>query len=113
MKEYLLYPGCSMEYSARAYADSLEAIRATIGIDLREIEDWNCCGATEYLGISRTPAYALIARNLAIASKSTNGTKDLVAPCSACYLNLAKADYYMREQPELGRTVGEAIAAGQ
>lgn len=112
MKEYLLYPGCSMEYSARAYYDSLKAISKPMGIELKEIEDWNCCGATEYLGISRTPAYALIARNLAIAAQAANGTRELVAPCSACYLNLTKADHHMREQPLLGQRVNEALAAG-
>jgi len=112
MKEYLLYPGCSMEYSARAYDDSLRAISPQLGLQLTEIEDWNCCGATEYLGISRTPAYALIARNLAIASQATSGCRELVAPCSACYLNLYKADHYMREQPSLGQNVNEALAGG-
>jgi len=112
MKDFLLYPGCSMEYSARAYAKSLDAVSKTLGMHLKEIEDWNCCGATEYLGISRTPAYALIARNLAIGARMANGSKELVAPCSACYLNLAKADHYMREQPELGANVNEALGAG-
>jgi heterodisulfide reductase subunit B len=113
MKDYLLYPGCSMEASARAYNDSLKAISGPIGLNLTEIEDWNCCGATEYLGISTTPAYALIARNLALASKAANGTRRLLAPCSACYLNLAKADHYMKEDPGLNRRVNEALAAGQ
>ena len=112
MKDYLLYPGCSMETSARAYYDSLKAIAKPIGLNLKEIEDWNCCGATEYLGISLTPAYSLIARNLALAEAAANGTRKLVAPCSACYLNLTKADHYMKEQPKLGRRVNEALAAG-
>lgn len=113
MKNYLLYPGCSMEASARAYSDSLNAISGLIGLNLQEIEDWNCCGATEYLGISTTPAYALIARNLAIASKAADGTRRLLAPCAACYLNLAKADRNMKEDPALGRRVNQALAAGQ
>jgi heterodisulfide reductase subunit B len=112
MKQYLLYPGCSMEHSARAYEKSLNAVSAPLDIQLHELEDWNCCGATEYLGISLTPAYALIARNLAIGAKAANGTRELVAPCSACYLNLAKADHYMSEQPALGEKVNEALAAG-
>jgi heterodisulfide reductase subunit B len=112
MKDYLLYPGCSMETSARAYYDSLKAISKPIGLNIKEIEDWNCCGATEYLGISLTPAYALIARNLALAANASTGNQELVAPCSACYLNLAKADHYMREQPKLGKMVNEALAAG-
>jgi len=112
MSKYLLYPGCSMETSARAYYDSLKAIANPINLELQEIDDWNCCGATEYLGISLTPAYALISRNLALASEQSNGKRTVVAPCSACYLNLAKADYYMREQPKLATKVNEALAAG-
>ncbi len=112
MAKYLLYPGCSMESSAKAYSDSLVAVAKPIGLELEEVKDWNCCGATEYLGISLTPAYALITRNLALASKQANGSKTVVAPCSACYLNLAKADYYMQEQPKLGVMVNEALKAG-
>jgi heterodisulfide reductase subunit B len=112
MNEYLLYPGCSMESSARAYHESLLAIVEPLGIDLKEITDWNCCGATEYLGINLIPAYSLIARNLALAARQKNGTSTVVAPCSACYLNLAKADYYMAERPALGDKVNEALAAG-
>jgi heterodisulfide reductase subunit B2 len=112
MKEYLYYPGCSMESNAIAYAESLNAISKPLELNLKEIEDWNCCGATEYVGISLTPAYALITRNLALASKQFDGNRTVVAPCSACYLNLAKADYYMRERPALEANVNEALAAG-
>jgi len=112
MNDYILYPGCSMETSARAYYDSLMAVANVIGLNFKEIEDWNCCGATEYLGISLTPAYALIARNLALATDASNGTRSVVAPCSACYLNLSKADFHMRERPKLGQMVNEALAAG-
>jgi heterodisulfide reductase subunit B len=102
-----------MEHSARAYQDSINAISVPLGLRLTEIEDWNCCGATEYLGLSVTPAYALIARNLAIASKTAGISRDLVAPCSACYLNLARADHYMKEEPGLEGRVNEALAAGK
>jgi heterodisulfide reductase subunit B len=112
MDKYILYPGCSMESSAKAYYDSLLKIAPVIGLQLQEIDDWNCCGATEYLGISLTPAYSLIARNLAIAATQANGNHTVIAPCSACYLNLAKADFHMRERPKLGMMVNEALAAG-
>ena len=58
-----------MESSARAYDESLKAIYKKLGFDLEEIKDWNCCGATEYLSIDLLPAYSLISRNLALASK--------------------------------------------
>ena len=112
MKKYLYYPGCSMDSSGRAYAESLHTILEPLDLHFEEIDDWNCCGATEYLGINLIPAYSLIARNLALASKQIDGTRTVVAPCSACYLNLAKADYYMQERPALGTKVNEALGAG-
>jgi heterodisulfide reductase subunit B len=101
-----------MDTSARAYHESLMAVAEPLGLHLEEIRDWNCCGATEYVGVSLTPAYALISRNLALASLQTNDTRTVVAPCSACYLNLAKADHYMRESPVLAEKVNTALTAG-
>ncbi len=112
MNNYLFYPGCSMESSAKAYQASLEAICPALGINLQEIEDWNCCGATEYLSLDLLPAYSLIARNLALAEKQANGNKTLMAACSACFLNLSKADHYMGEDKAFGKKVNEALAAG-
>ena len=112
MSKFMFYPGCSMEASAKAYNESLLQILEPLGVEFQTLEDWNCCGATEYVGISLTPAYALIARNLALAAEQAKGTDILVASCSACYLNLAKADHYMAERPLLDTNVNKALAAG-
>jgi len=112
MSDYLYYPGCSMASSARAYGSSLEAVCDTLGLRLREVDDWNCCGATEYLGLSQARAYALISRNLALAEQQRDGARTLVAPCSACFVNLAKTEHYLRADPNLSRNVNTALAAG-
>jgi heterodisulfide reductase subunit B len=112
MNKYLFYPGCSMEASAKAYNESMQEILRPLGLDFQVVDDWNCCGATEYVSISLTPAYSLIARNLALAVKQADGADTVVASCSACYLNLAKADHYMEERPLLGRNVNTALSAG-
>lgn len=112
MNKYLFYPGCSMESNAKAYMESMHTILEPLNIHFEDIDDWNCCGATEYLGINLIPAYSLIARNLALASNQINGTHTIAASCSACYLNLSKADHYMQERPSLGVKVNEALAAG-
>lgn len=112
MSKYLFYPGCSMERSARPYLDSAMAIRADIDIELEDVQDWNCCGATEYTSVARIPAFSLIGRNLALASQQANGTDTLVAGCSACYLNLAKTDHTLREDANLKNLVDQALAAG-
>ncbi|HVO70780.1 MAG TPA: heterodisulfide reductase-related iron-sulfur binding cluster, partial [Aggregatilineaceae bacterium] len=75
MSKYLFYPGCSLQRSARSYMDSLMAIRERIGIELEEIRDWNCCGATEYIAIHHLASYALVGRNLALAAQQVDGTR--------------------------------------
>lgn len=112
MSKYLFYPGCSMERSARPYLDSTLAIRDDLDLELEDVKDWNCCGATEYFAIARVPSYALIGRNLALASQQVDGSDTLVAGCSACYLNLAKTDHYMGEDAKLNELVNESLAAG-
>jgi heterodisulfide reductase subunit B len=107
---YGYYPGCSMTNTARPYEVSTRAIAGELGLVFDEVEDWNCCGATEYMALNKTAAYALIGRNLALAEQE--GMKELVAPCSACYLNLRKTDYYMKKYKPLAKATNEALAAG-
>ena len=112
MKKYLFYPGCSLDKNARSYYDSLMEIRGELGMEFEEVDDWNCCGATEYGSIHRLGSFALQGRNLALAEKQSNGTRTLTAPCSACYLNLAKTEHYMRKDKHLAGKVNEALDAG-
>jgi heterodisulfide reductase subunit B2 len=110
--KYIFYPGCSMEKSASAYTDSMRELQKPLDIDLVEIEDWNCCGATEYASEYALASHALVGRNLALAAQKKNGTDTLMAACSACYLNLSKTDHYMEQYPDVSKKVNTALAAG-
>ena len=112
MRQFLYYPGCSMDGTGRAYGDSLAIVCDRLGIGLEEIDDWNCCGAFEYFAISQDRAYALVARNLALAEQQRNGANTVVAPCSACFLNLAKTDYTLRTDKRLTARLNDALSAG-
>jgi len=107
--KYSYYPGCSLECNAAAYDVSVKAVADLLGIKLVELEDWNCCGATEYFSQDELTACSVIARNLALVEPEYN---QLVAPCAACYLNLKKVDHLMGKFPQLGAQVNEALAAG-
>jgi len=109
-KSYAYYPGCSLQHHNAAYGVSTEAVARALGFELAEVDDWNCCGATEYFSVNRLPAYALVARNLARAADS--GATEMITPCSACFLNLHKTDKHMKLYPELGEKVNTALAAG-
>jgi len=104
--KYAYYPGCSLKGTGRAYDESLLAVFRALEVELEELEDWNCCGATSYVSVDDLLSYALAARNLALAEREH---KDIVAPCAACYLVLNKTQHYIREYPNVGRVVERAL----
>ncbi len=89
-----LYPGCSLEGLENAYLVSLKNTFKKLGIELVEIEDWNCCGATAIPSINLKFSYLLSLRNLALAEKS--GLNIVIAPCSECYNRLAYVNYKIK-----------------
>ena len=40
------YPGCSLNGTSREYNESVKALAQVMGLELIELKDWNCCGAT-------------------------------------------------------------------
>ncbi len=109
MKQYAYYPGCSLESLAESYNISTLEVARELGLDLKEIEDWNCCGATAYFPVDELLAYTLVARNLAIAEK--DGASDFVAPCSACYKNAYFTNAYLKKDPDLADHINYALEA--
>jgi heterodisulfide reductase subunit B len=112
MSKYIFYPGCSLEGTAAPYYDSIKAIQDKISVEFEEVDDWNCCGATEYQAVERVAGHAAIGRNLAIAQSQANGSNTLTAPCSACYLNLQKTDHIMAEDADFNEIVNDALSEG-
>lgn len=109
---YGYYPGCSLEKNSIAYHQSTLAATKPFGVELAEIDDWNCCGTSEYISIDLFAANALIARNLALAANQPDYGNQIVAPCSLCYLNLSKTEYYLSQSPKLKEKIDIALAAG-
>jgi len=107
MKQYAYYPGCSLESLGKNYNLSALAVSAELGVELKELEDWNCCGATAYFPVDELLAYTLVSRNLAIAEKT--GLQDFVAPCSACYKNAYTTNKYLKNDPDLAEHINYAL----
>ncbi|HAR94956.1 MAG TPA: heterodisulfide reductase subunit B [Deltaproteobacteria bacterium] len=103
--KYAYYPGCSLESTAKEYDYSARAACGHLGIELAELKDWSCCGATSAHSTSHLLSLALPARNLALAR---DAMLDIAVPCSACYSRLKNADYVMRRDDAARREVEEA-----
>jgi len=111
LKYYTYFPGCSCssEGGAKAYNWSIQAVSKVLDIELRELDDWNCCGSTPSGSVDELGAYCLASRDLALAEKSGF---DMVTPCSACYVIFNRANTYLKQYPQLKAKVDEALAAG-
>ena len=86
------YPGCALHGTALEYDESIQALSRMLGVEMRELPDWNCCGASSAHVTDESLALSLPARNLAIAEAQG---MDLVIPCAACYGRVKAAEKEM------------------
>ena len=107
--KYSYFPGCSLKGLGRAYEESLLPVMKHLGVELQELDDWNCCGATAYMAVDEAKACVLAARNLALAEKQ--GDRPIMAPCAACYLVLNKTKHYFHDYPAMKETIDRALGA--
>ena len=91
------YPGCALEGTGHAYDRSTRAVGKALGLELVDLEHWNCCGAMEVKNVDPKLQTYLSARNLSIAKDM--GFETVMAPCNGCYHNLKKAEYDLAHDP--------------
>jgi len=102
-----IYPGCSLNGSARDYNESVFALAKAFGIEPVQVPDWNCCGATAAHNLNKELSLALPARILALAE--TNNLDEILVPCAACYSRLVVTQHELKKNPELKNRVSEVI----
>jgi heterodisulfide reductase subunit B len=85
--DFSYFPGCVAHSSGTDQHLSTLAVLKTLDISLKELPDWNCCGATPGHTIGGDLSSALCLRNLNIAAKVGN---PLVVPCASCFSNLKR-----------------------
>jgi heterodisulfide reductase subunit B len=107
--KYAYYPGCSLSGTAKEYDVASRALFDALGVELAEIPDWTCCGASAVEPTDKDLSLLLPARNLALAERHT-GDADVMIPCSGCYLNLLKVDQKIRQDKSLLPFINEALA---
>ena len=95
MAKVAYYPGCALEGSGGPYDRSTRALVKELGLEMHDLDDWNCCGAMEVKNVHPMLQTYMSARNLAIASEKM-GFDTVMAPCNGCYHNLKKAEYDLK-----------------
>lgn len=106
---YAYYPGCSLTATAQEYDTATRAVCAQLGVELEEIPDWTCCGASAAEPVSRLLTSVLPARNLALA-EALPPHEGVLIPCSACYLNHLRVEIETERAAEQKREINAVLA---
>ncbi len=101
------FPGCSMAGTSREFSSSLKEVLALLNIELNEIDDWSCCGASSAHVTSHLLATALPARNLNLASQQ--GYDEIFAPCAACYSRLLMVSREVNNNKKMAAKVEDVL----
>lgn len=104
--KYSYYPGCSLHGSSREYDASTQAVCTHMGVELEELPDWICCGASSGHSLNQTLNVGLPARNLMIAEEAG---MDIAVPCAACYNRLKTAAHAIREDKAVREQMKELL----
>jgi len=90
------FPGCSLATSARENNLSLFELCKKVGVNLIELQDWNCCGSSSAHRINSGLAFDLAARNLSLAPPE----RPLLIACPGCILRLREAHLHLKHDED-------------
>lgn len=97
------YPGCTLKSKAKNLDQAAIASLEALGVEVQEIERWNCCGAVASLTADDLIHIVGPVRNLVRAKEQ--GADKLVTLCSMCYNSLARANEIMKNDEEKRDTI--------
>ena len=92
------YPGCTLKNHAKNFEDSTICSLNTIGVEVEELNRWNCCGTVFSLTTDDLIHHVAPIRNL-IRAKEANYDK-VMTLCSMCYNTLKRANERIKSDPE-------------
>jgi heterodisulfide reductase subunit B2 len=102
-KDFSYFPGCSLATtSAESNLSMMKAARI-LGMNLIELEDWNCCGSSSAQTMCKNLSLGMAARNLSLAPEG----RPLVAMCPRCLHYLRNAQKCLRLDPDTHRALEE------
>jgi len=92
------YPGCTLKNHAKNFEDSTICSLNTIGVEVEELNRWNCCGTVFSLTTDDLIHHVAPIRNL-IRAKEANYDK-VMTLCSMCYNTLKRANERVKSDPD-------------
>ena len=85
---YSYYPGCTLKDRARQLDLYARASAAALGLELKELTEWQCCGA-----VYPAASDDIASRLSAVRALMNTEEKKLVTMCSACHHVLKRTNF--------------------
>lgn len=105
--KYAYFPGCSLHSTSKEYDISTRAVAQALGIELYEIPDWICCGASPAHTTLHYLSLALPVKNLLITQYA--GANELAVCCAACFNRLKIANHIVKTDEEKRGKINELL----
>jgi len=93
------FPGCTLNTTGKGFDNAVRAAAGAVGLELVELKNWNCCGATYPLIIDNMLELAAPAHVL-VAARDANSSSLLTTACTTCYNVLQRTNKFIREHEE-------------
>lgn len=104
--KYAFYPGCALHSTALDYNESTQSVANALGIELIEVPDWTCCGASPAHFVDNILATALPIKNTLRAKEIGD---ELLICCAACFSRFKFANKRVMEDPETEARIKEIL----
>ncbi len=105
--KYALFTGCTAKQSTPEQMMSTVAVASKLGIELVELTEASCCGASHLQDYDDFLSLVLNARNIAYAEKHD---LTMVTICNTCQLNSAMTKHRLDNDSKLKAKVNEKLA---
>lgn len=96
--KFAFFPGCVLKGAAAEAYTSMKKVTEALGIELVEIPNWTCCGASHAQGVNDLAALTVNARNISIAEHMG---LPIMTVCNTCTLQLRQAKARLDGDKEL------------
>lgn len=102
----LYYPGCSQKSTSVSYEKSFLAVAPYLGMEMMELEDWNCCGTTAVISMNKLLSCSITARNLALAEPYN---MPLITPCPSCHISFQRVNDIFHKDSALAAKINSIL----
>lgn len=92
------YPGCTLKSNAKNFEDSTLCALRELGVDVKELDRWNCCGTVYSLTTDDLMRHLASVRNLIRVREEQSDS--VMTLCAMCYNTLKRVNERVKADPD-------------